>query len=171
MIHPLAYVEDASLGDGVVIRQFASVTGGTVLGDGCSVSPFAMLHGPVFGKRCRISCGVAMGPGFLVGDDVFVGPNVTFCNDMWPRTHKEGLDFSKFDGARWAIIVEDGVGIGAGAVILPGVRIGKGALVSAGTRVTNDIPAGHIWLADVGPRLIRSEGERMRFVRALEHAL
>jgi carbonic anhydrase/acetyltransferase-like protein (isoleucine patch superfamily) len=57
-----------------------------VLGADCNVASGATLDGPVFGDRCIISQGVAMGPGFLIGDDVFIGPNVTVCNDRWPRT-------------------------------------------------------------------------------------
>lgn len=162
-IHPQAYVASGvTVGEGTVIRQFASVTGGTVLGRDCSVSPSAMLHGPVIGDRCRISGGVMMGPGFLIGDDVFIGPNVTLANDAWPRTDKTGYRTEDFDGTRWAVIVEDGASIGANAVVLPGVRIGARAMVAAGERVTRDVPAGALW---VNGQATTSAGpfERMKF--------
>lgn len=147
-IHPLAHVEASEVCEGAVVRQFASVTGGAVIGPYASVSPFAMLHGPVIGAYSRVSGGVMMGPGFLIGMGCFIGPNVTLCNDAWPRAFKAGYDPELFDGTRWAVIVEDGASIGAGAVILPGVRIGKDAMVGAGAVVRHDLPAGHVIAGD-----------------------
>jgi UDP-2-acetamido-3-amino-2,3-dideoxy-glucuronate N-acetyltransferase len=86
-----------------------------------------------------------MGPGFKVGSDVFIGPNVTVCNDRWPVTHKYGWEIEKYQSGEWAVIIEDGVGIGANAVILPGVRIGKGSMVAAGAVVSTSIPDHHVW--------------------------
>jgi UDP-3-O-[3-hydroxymyristoyl] glucosamine N-acyltransferase len=153
---------DCVIGAGTTIWQFASVTGGTVLGRDCGVSPFAMLHGPVFGDRCRISAGVAMGPGFKIGNDVFIGPNVTFANDAWPLSDKAGYRPEEFNGAQWAVIVEDGASIGANAVVLPGVRIGRKAMVAARSVVTNDVPAGHCWRDGVCRKILGTP-DRMRF--------
>lgn len=148
-IHPLAHVADSLVGARTKIWQFASVTGGTVLGEDCSVSPSAMLHGPRFGDRCVISGGVMMGPGFVLGDDVFVGPNVTLCNDVWPRADKTGWDAEMLrDGRCVAVRVGDGASIGAGAVILPGVSIGEGAMVAALAACDRDVPAGHLFRRD-----------------------
>lgn len=146
-IHPKAHVDETvSLGARTKVWQFASVTGGTVLGADCSVSPSAMLHGPKFGDRCIVSGGVMMGPGFVFGSDCFVGPNVTLCNDAWPRADKTGwhVDLLR-SGAVVAVRIEDGASIGANAVDLPGVRIGKGAMIAAGTVVGKDVPAGHLF--------------------------
>ena len=166
MIDPMARVDESVvIGKGTVIRQFASVTGTTVLGRDCSVSPFAMLHGPKFGDRCRISGGVMMGPGFLIGDDVFIGPNVTFCNDAWPRAHKNGFDVELFDGSLWAVIVESGASIGAGAVVLPGVKIGAGAMIAAGAVVTRDVPSFHLFGQNGAPPRQTGERNRMRTIR------
>jgi acetyltransferase-like isoleucine patch superfamily enzyme len=148
-VHPQAYVADAILGQGVTVWQFASVTGGTVLGDGCSVSPFAMLHGPRFGARCVISGGVMMGPGFVLGDDCFVGPNVVLCNDMWPAADKTGLDLDALRSGEFVTVrVGNGVCLGAGCIILPGVTIGDGAVISAGAVCGKDVPAGHLFKRD-----------------------
>lgn len=166
MIHPLAHVEDARIGDGVTIRQFASVTGGTVLGDGCSVSPFAMLHGPVFGRRCVISGGVMMGPGFVIGDDCFIGPNVVLCNDVWPTVDKEGLDLDAMRAGEFVTVrVGNGACIGAGAVILPGVTIGDGAVIAAGAVISHDVPAGRLALRNGKMLPVPSRRPRMRAAR------
>lgn len=146
-VHPQAWTDGtAQIGPGAKVWQFASVTRGTVLGAGCSVAPFAVLDGPVIGDRTIISMHVAMGPGFRVGSDVFIGPGVVFCNDAWPAADKEGWDADMLrDGRCVAVIVEDGASIGASAVILPGVRIGKGAMVAAGAVCGKDVPAGHLF--------------------------
>lgn len=149
-VHPLAYVDETvTAGAGSVIRQFASVSRGTVLGEGCSVAPFAVLDGPKFGHRCVISMHVAMGPGFVVGNDVFIGPKVTLCNDSFPRAHRIGWDAeSLFDGRCVTIRVGNGASIGANAVILPGVKIGENAMVAAGAVCGVDVPANHMFKRD-----------------------
>ena len=146
-IHPKAHVDsDVVLGEGTRVWQFASITRGTVLGEDCSVSPFAMLDGSVYGDRVIISGGVMAGAGFKVGSDVFLGPNVVLCNDCWPFATKDGYrDDLLRDGEHWAVIIEDGACIGAGAVILPGVRVGSGAVIAAGAVVERDVPAGVVY--------------------------
>ena len=157
MIHPKAHVDpDVVLGKGTRVWQFASITRGTVLGEDCSVSPFAMLDGSVYGDRVIISGGVMAGAGFKVGSDVFLGPNVVLANDCWPFAVKDGYrDDLLRDGEHWAVIIEDGACIGAGAVILPGVRIGSGAVIAAGAVVERDVPAGAVYRRNgyISPRV------------------
>lgn len=147
-IHPLAHVDGAEIGARTKVWQFASVIRGTKLGNDCSVASCATLDGPVFGDRCIISQGVAMGPGFLFGDDVFVGPNVTICNDRWPRVEKDGFEPEALRSGHWAVIVGPRASIGANAVVLPGVVIGIGAVIAAGAVVKRDVPDGHLFRRD-----------------------
>lgn len=145
-IHAKAHVEDAAINADCKVWQFASVTGGTVLGSGCSVSPFAMLHGPKFGARCVISGGVMMGPGFEIGDDCFIGPNVVLCNDAFPWAHKTGWDVEALkEGRCISVRIGDGVSLGAGAIILAGVTVGAGAMVAAGAVCDRSVPNGHLF--------------------------
>lgn len=170
-IHMDAHVDRQTcwIGAGSKIWQLASVTRGTRLGDDCVVWPLAMLDGPVFGDRCIICSGVAMGPGFRIQNDVFIGPNVTLCNDMWPSTSKDGWDYDAVkSNRRPSILIEDGASIGAGAVILPGVIIGRGSFVSAGAVVYKDLPSGMLWRRDdyISPTLPDNIAERrMRSIR------
>lgn len=143
-IHPLAHVDGVTIGARTRVWQFASVIRGTVLGADCNVASCATLDGPVFGDRCIICQGVAMGPGFLFGSDVFVGPNVTICNDRWPIPDKAGFDLTALQRGQWAVIVRDGASIGANAVVLPGVTIGERAMVAAGAVASRDVPADHL---------------------------
>jgi UDP-2-acetamido-3-amino-2,3-dideoxy-glucuronate N-acetyltransferase len=157
-VHRKAHVQDATLGEGCMIWQFASVTRGAVLGRECSVAPGAMLDGCRFGDRCRIGPSVSMGPGFVVGDDVFIGPSVTLCNDAWPSADKDGFDAEAMrSGAFVTIRVGDRAIIGANAVILPGVTIGDDAVVAAGATCNRNVPAAHLFKRDgticpIGPK-------------------
>lgn len=149
-IHPLAYVDDSvTVGAGSMIRQFASVSRGTVLGAGCSVAPFALLDGARFGDRCVVSMHTAMGAGFELGDDCFIGPNVVFANDAFPAANRIGWDYEALASGRCvAVRVGNKVSIGANAVILPGVNLGDGAFVAAGAVCGVDVPTGHMFKRD-----------------------
>lgn len=167
IVHPQAYVDaTVKLGRGTKVRQFASITRGTVMGEDCSVSPGAMLDGSVYGDRVIVSGGVRAGAGFKVGNDVFLGPNVVLCNDVWPAVSKDGYDDKALRSGKFAVIIEDGASIGANATVLPGVKIGKGAVVAAGAVVNQDVPDDCVFTH--GGRLkVKPEdcnSKRMRFV-------
>jgi len=167
-VHPLALVDDSvSIGEGTFVWQFASVIRGARIGKNCNIASGACIDGSVIGDNTKIAHNLAMGPGFAVGNDCFIAPNVTFCNDAWPRAHMQGFDIACYDG-KPAVIMEDGASIGAGAVILPGVHIGKGAMVAAGAVVTRNVPAGMVWknngdLCDIG-------NEEHKFWSRIRHA-
>lgn len=150
-VHPLAHVdaESVQIGAGTKVWQFASITRGTVLGEDCSVSPFAMLDGSQYGDRCIIGAGVACGAGFLVGNDVHICPQVLLSNDVWPFASKEGYDDEALrSGKQFAVIIEDGAFIGAGAKVMAGARIGRGAGVEANAKVNRNVPDGMLFRAN-----------------------
>lgn len=147
-IHPKAHVEECEIGARTKVWQFASVIRGTILGEDCNVASCATLDGPRFGDRCIISQGVAMGPGFWFGNDIFVGPNVTICNDRWPAASKLDFDPERFKLGLVTVFVHDGASIGANAVVLPGMMIGQNAMVAAGAVVNRSVPDGHLFARD-----------------------
>jgi len=104
----------------------------------------------VIGNRCRVQAFSFIPCGVTLGDDVFVGPGVRFLNDKHPP--------SKGKWKAQETIVEDGVAIGGGAVILPGVRLGRGCLVGAGAVVTKDVPAGVTVVGNPAERLRKTVG-------------
>ncbi len=165
-IHPKAEVHrDVTIGARTKIWQFASLLRGAVLGDDCTMASGACFDGSRAGNRVILCHNLAAGPGFLLGDDVFIGPNVTLCNDAWPRTMKEGFDPKRFNGEGWAIVIENGAAIGANSVVLPGVRIGQGAMIAAGSVCDRDVPAGMLFAAGK-MRSIPRDAPRMRFAPA-----
>src|SRR5262249_33649100 len=82
LIHTMAVVhDDCEIGEGTKIWQFASVLRGAVLGRDCIVASGACFDGSVAGDRTILCHNLAAGPGFRLGDDVFIAPNVTLAND------------------------------------------------------------------------------------------
>ena len=167
-IHSKAHVDGTVwIGARTKIWQFASVIRGARIGDDCTIASGACFDGSVCGNRTILSHNLAAGPGFLIGSDVFIGPNCVLGNDCWPRAHKNGFDPKRFDGTQWAIIIEDGAAIGANSVILPGVRLGRNSMVAAGSVVDKSVPADHVWQDGV-VKPFKREPTRMRFVKELK---
>lgn len=165
-IHPKAHVEDATIGERTKVWQFATVIRGTRLGHDCTVGSSATLDGPWFGDRCIISPGVDIGPGFLIGNDVFIGPNVVLCNDRWPTTDKENFQSELLRGDFVTVEIKDGASVGANATVLPGVVIGKRSLVAAGAVAERNVPDNHLLRRDGKMHPIANEWRERRMREA-----
>ena len=132
-VHKFADVSSCAIGDGTRIWQFVVVLPGAKIGADCNICAHVFIEDDVvIGDRVTIKCGVQLWDGLRVGNDVFIGPNATFTNDLFPRS-------KKYPDKYLETIIEDGASIGAGAVILPGLSIGAGALVAAGAVVTRSV--------------------------------
>jgi acetyltransferase-like isoleucine patch superfamily enzyme len=103
----------------------------------------------VVGNRVTVKSGVQLWDGITLEDDVFVGANVTFTNDRYPRSRNEKWEMEK-------TVVRRGASIGAGTVVLCGIEIGEDSMIGAGSVVTKNVPAGELWV-----------GNPARFVRKL----
>lgn len=135
-IHALADVQSSAVGAGTRIWQFVVVLAGAKIGQNCNICSHSLIESDVVvGDRVTIKSGVQLWDGLRVGDDVFIGPNVTFTNDKHPKSGNVNfkLLFTRI-GA--------GASIGGGATLLPGVFIGANATVGAGAVVTQDVPPG-----------------------------
>jgi acetyltransferase-like isoleucine patch superfamily enzyme len=81
----------------------------------------------------------------ILEDDVFIGHNVTFINDLYPRaTNGTGELQSDSDWNCVATLVKRGASIGSGAVLLCGITVGQNAMIGAGSVVTKDVPSDTI---------------------------
>ncbi len=132
--HPQAIVETKHVGEGTRIWAFAHVLPGASIGRDCNICDHVFIENDVtVGDRVTIKCGVQLWDGAKIEDDVFIGPNVTFTNDAFPRS-KQRL-------ARYPTTsIRKGASIGANATILPGITVGPGAMVGAGAVVTRSVP-------------------------------
>ncbi len=136
IFHPFSDVQSKQIGDGTRIWQFAVVLPGAKIGRDCNICAQTFIENDVvIGDNVTVKCGVQLWDGLRIGNNVFIGPNATFCNDKHPKSGNR--DFECL-----ATIVEDGVSIGANGTVLPGVRIGKGCVIGAGAVVTKDVRPG-----------------------------
>ena len=138
MIHPSSEVKTKKIGEGTNIWQFVVILEDAVIGSNCNINAHVFIENSVsIGQRCTIKSGVQIWDGITLEDDVFIGPNATFTNDINPRS-KTYKPFPR-------TLVKKGASIGANATILPGITIGEFALIGAGSVVTKDVPAFTVW--------------------------
>jgi len=131
--HPQALVETKNIGDDTRVWAFTHILAGASIGSDCNICDHVFIENDVvIGSRVTIKCGVQIWDGLRVGDDVMIGPNATFTNDLFPR--------SKQPFKLHTTNVMNGASIGANATILCGINIGEGAMVGAGAVVTKDVP-------------------------------
>ncbi len=143
MIHNLSDVQSKNIGQDTNIWQFCVVLPNAIIGDNCNICSHCFIENDVvIGNNVTVKCGVQIWDGIRVEDDVFIGPNVTFCNDKHPKSRNKDY---KMEG----ITVKKGASIGAGSVILPGVTIGENAMIAAGSIVTKDVAANSLYLKKV----------------------
>ncbi len=136
---------DVKLGRGVRIYGFTNLYG-CELGDDVRVGAFVEIQkGAKVGNRCKISSHSFICEGVVLEDEVFVGHNVTFINDRYPRaTNGEGKLQTESDWKCVPTLVKRGASIGSGATLLCGITIGERAVVGAGSVVTKDVPSGAV---------------------------
>lgn len=151
-IHPTAEVQTEQIGENTQVWQYSVILKGAKVGADCNINCHVFIEKDVeIGNFVTVKSGVQIWEGIRIGNHVFIGPNVTFTNDKYPRSKKHPGEFMK-------IIIEDGASIGAASVILGGVTIGKNAMVGAGSLVTKSIPDNELWF-----------GSPAKFVRKIEY--
>jgi acetyltransferase-like isoleucine patch superfamily enzyme len=134
-------LKNVSVGKNVKIFNFVNAYGCSI-DDNTKVGAFVEIQkGVSIGKNCKISSHSFICEGVHIADNVFVGHNVTFINDKFPRAANE--DGSLQTEADWVCIetnINEGASIGSSATILCGITIGKKAIIGAGSVVTKDVP-------------------------------
>ena len=134
-IHPLADVKSQNIGSKTRIWQYAVVFEGAKIGEDCNICAHTLIESKVtIGNNVTIKSGVYIWDGTHIEDDVHLGANVTFTNDLYPRSKAY---LANFIGPT----LKRGCSIGANATLLPGITVGEEAFVGAGAVVTKDVPA------------------------------
>lgn len=136
---------DVQLGVGVKIYDFVNLYG-CKIGDNSKIGTFVEIQkGAVIGNNCKISSHTFICEGVTIESGVFVGHNVTFINDRYPRSTSEGGELQTEDD--WVCVptlIKQGASIGSSATLLCGVTVGEKAIVGAGSVVTKDVPANTV---------------------------
>lgn len=137
---PRRCLNKVMLGENVRIFEFVNAYGCSI-DSGSKVGAFVEIQkGATIGKNCKISSHTFICEGVHIADNVFVGHNVSFINDLYPRA--TNADGSLQTDADWHTVethVHKGASIGTSVTILAGVTIGEGAIVGAGSVVTKDV--------------------------------
>jgi len=136
---------DVKLGPGVKLSKFINLYG-CEIGENTKIGAFVEIQkNATVGKNCKISSHTFICEGVTIEDDAFVGHNVAFINDTYPRaTASEGQLQTEKDWKVERTLVKKGASIGSGSTILANVVIGEKAIVGAGSVVTKDVPANAI---------------------------
>ena len=133
-IHNQAIVETKHIGEETRVWAFTHILNGARIGKNCNICDHTFIEADVVvGDNVTIKSGVYLWDGLRIEDNVFIGPNSTFTNDIRPRSKVYPSEFMKTH-------IRKGASIGANATILCGVTIGQWALVGAGSVVTKDVP-------------------------------
>jgi acetyltransferase-like isoleucine patch superfamily enzyme len=121
------------------------------------ISTFVEIQkGAKIRNRCKISSRTFICEGVTLEDEVFVGHNVTFTNDRYPRaTNGNGQLQTEADWACIRTLVKRGASIGSGATLLCGITIGENAMIGAGSVVTRDVPSDTV-VAGNPARVVKS---------------
>ena len=135
MIHPLADVQSDQIGKDTQVWQYSIILKGARIGCSCNINCHTFIERDVqIGNSVTVKSGVYLWDGIVIEDYVFIGPNVTFTNDKWPRSKNYPIAFQK-------TLIKHHASIGAAATILGGVTVGEFAMIGANSLITRDVPA------------------------------
>jgi acetyltransferase-like isoleucine patch superfamily enzyme len=126
---------------GANVRFFNFVNAyGCEIGENTKIGSFVEIQKNArIGRNCKVSSHTFVCEGVEIEDEVFIGHNVSFINDKFPRAARAGVLLTESDWSVQPTRVGKGASIGTGATILCGVTIGEGAIVGAGSVVTRDV--------------------------------
>ena len=134
-VHQTAEVsEKAHIGEGTKLWNLAQVREESIIGKNCIISKNVYIDAKAkIGNNVKIQNNVNVYHGVTIEDNVFLGPSMTFTNDLYPRALNSDWEITE-------TLVKQGASIGANATIVCGVTIGEYATVGSGSVVTKDVP-------------------------------
>jgi acetyltransferase-like isoleucine patch superfamily enzyme len=136
-------LNNVRIGKDVKIFNFVNAYGCSI-DDGTKVGAFVEIQkGATIGKNCKISSHTFICEGVHIEDNVFIGHNVTFINDRFPRATNE--DGSMQTDSDWKVEetrIKKGASLGSSVTVLCGITIGERSIIGAGSVVCKNIPDG-----------------------------
>jgi UDP-2-acetamido-3-amino-2,3-dideoxy-glucuronate N-acetyltransferase len=158
-VHKLALLESEHVGSRSRVWAFAHVMSGARVGADCNIGEGVFVEGGVtIGDRVTVKNGVAIWTGVKIEDEVFVGPNAVFTNDLYPRSRVYHDEIPE-------TLVRKGASIGANATIIAGNTLGEYSMVGAGSVVTRDVKPYQLVVGNPAKPLgwVSRSGQRMHF--------
>ena len=139
MIHSLTDC-NALIPESTNVWQYCVILPKARIGENCNICAHVLIENDVrVGDNVTIKSGVQLWDGVTIEDNVFIGPNVTFTNDLYPRSKQHPKEYEK-------TLLKEGCSVGANSTIVCGITIGENAMVGAGSVVTKDIPSRELWM-------------------------
>ncbi len=139
MIHEFADVKSKNIGKNTSIWQFCVVFQDAIIGENCNICAQVLIENDVFiGNNVTIKSGVQIWDGITLENNVHIGPNVTFTNDLFPRSKQYNKIFQK-------TIIKKNASIGANSTIIGGIEIGEFAMIGAGSVITKNVGSHELW--------------------------
>lgn len=152
MIHHLSDCQNNNIPSSTNIWQYCVILPGCRIGENCNICSHCFIENNVrIGDNVTIKCSVQIWDGIEIEDNVFIGANVSFCNDKFPISKNRNFKLLPTKVCK-------GASIGAGSTILPGITIGEYAMIGAGSVVTQNVPAGEVWVGNPAV-LLKKENE------------
>ena len=151
---PLLDMKDvpARIEPGAVIREQVEIGKNAVIMMGAVINIGASI-----GEGTMIDMGAVLGGRATVGKNCHIGAGAVLAGVIEPASATP-------------VVIEDGVLIGANAVVIEGVHVGKNAVVAAGAVVIEDVPEGMV-VAGCPARVIKAKDEGTTLKTALEASL
>jgi len=138
-IHPTSDVHTTHIGENTTIWQFCVIFKEAVIGANCNICSHCLIENRVvIGDNVTVKSGVQLWNGIQLENGVFVGPNVSFTNDTFPRS--KNTQWNELN-----TIIGKGASIGANSTILCGIELGAYCMIGAGSVVTKPIPSFTLW--------------------------
>lgn len=140
--HPKAIVETVRIGEDTRVWAFAHILPEATIGSNCNICDHTFIENDVvIGDNVTVKSGVYIWDGVRIADNVFIGPNVTFTNDLRPRSQQYPAKYEN-------TFIEDWASIGANATIIAGNHIGRYSMIGAGSVVTKNVPNNTLWFGN-----------------------
>ena len=135
-IHPTAEVsEKADIGEGTKVWNLAQIRENSRIGQNCIISKNVYIDAGVrIGNNVKVQNNVNVYHGVTIEDDVFLGPSMTFTNDLYPRAFNDDWEVTE-------TVVKKGASLGANVTVVCGVTIHEYAMAGSGSVITKDVPS------------------------------
>jgi len=132
---------NVKLGSNLLLEEGSYIDDGAEIGDDCRIHRNVYIGNNVsIGNRVKIQNNNSIYEGVTLEDGVFVGTNVSFINDRYPRSIMRDGRVVSSDWKLEETRVCYGASIGAGSVIMCRITIGKFAMVAGGSVVLENVP-------------------------------
>lgn len=147
---PFRYGKNLWMGSFIHIRPNVKVGDDVQIRDGVWLGP-----GVEIGNRVRVFNKAILATETRLMDDIYIGPAASFANAKFFKT-----------GGYDAPVVENGVRVGMGAIIIPGVVLAEGCVIGAGAVVTKSTKPYTMYLGTparpIGPVVLEPINEAIK---------